>query len=117
MLQALASSYAALPIGAGAVGGKDLAEVVTDTLGSVFLIGVRIAAPVVLVLLVVEVAMALATRAMPQLNLMVIGAPVRLLVGLFVLGVTLAAVPEVVLMAVEPALRLAARLASAVAPH
>jgi len=113
VLHALSASYAALPP-SGTVGlGGDLAPLVARTLTSIFLIGIRMAMPVVLVLLVVEVALALITRVAPQLNLMVIGAPVRLLIGLFILGTTLAVVPDVVLGAVDPALRLASRLAMA----
>jgi flagellar biosynthetic protein FliR len=112
MLQALSASYTALPIG-GVGGGGDLSALVARTLGMVFVIGLRIAAPVVLVLVIVEVGLGLVTRAAPQLNLMVMGAPVRLLVGLFVLGTTLAVVPDVVLSTIEPALRLASKLASA----
>jgi flagellar biosynthetic protein FliR len=114
MLQALSASYAALPPIGMSFGG-DLAPLVARTLGMVFLIGLRMALPVVLVLVVVEVALGLITRAAPQLKLMVMGAPVRLLVGLFVLGTTLAVVPDVVLGTVDPALRLATRLAQALA--
>lgn len=114
MLQALAASYGALPVGGGIAAG-DMASLVARTLGLIFIIGVRIAAPVVLVLIVVELALGLVTRAAPQLNLMVVGAPVRLLVGLFVLGATLAVVPDVVLTVIDPAMRLASKMASALA--
>jgi flagellar biosynthetic protein FliR len=68
--------------------------------------------PIVMVLLVVELALGLISRVAPQLNLMATGAPIRLLIGLFVLGTTLALVPDVVLISVEPALRLASRMAA-----
>jgi flagellar biosynthetic protein FliR len=111
MLQALSASYAALPPGGWTV-SSDMATVVAHTLGMIFVIGLRMAAPVVLVLIVVEIVLGLITRSAPQLNLGIMGAPVRLLVGLFILGATLAVVPDVVLGAVDPALRLATKLAS-----
>jgi flagellar biosynthetic protein FliR len=114
MLEALAASYQALPPG-GAPAGGDLATLVARTLGQIFVIGLRMALPVILVLVIVEIALGLVSRVAPQLNLMVTGAPVRILVGLFVLGTTLAIVPEVVVSAVDPALRLASRLATALA--
>jgi flagellar biosynthetic protein FliR len=114
MLAALSASYQALPPG-GTVAGGDLATLVARILGQIFVIGLRMALPIILVLLVVELALGLVSRVAPQLNLMVMGAPVRLLVGLFVLGATLAIVPDVVVGAVDPALRLASRLAASLA--
>ena len=105
LLQALAASYGALPIGAGGWAATgELAPLVARTLGTVFVIGVRIAAPVVLVLFVVEVALGLLSRVAPQLNLMVNAAPMRLFTGLAVLGTTLAVVPDVVHTSLAPGL-------------
>lgn len=114
LLQALAASYSALPIGAGSWAATgDLAPLVARTLGTVFVIGVRIAAPVVLVLFVVEVALGLLSRAAPQLNIAVNAAPLRLFTGLAVLGATLAVVPDVVHTSLAPVFQLAARFAAA----
>lgn len=114
MLEALSASYQALPPG-GAPAGGDLATLVARTLAQIFVIGLRMSLPVVLVLAIVEIGLGLVSRVAPQLNLMVAGAPVRILVGLFIIGATLAIVPEVVLSSVDPALRMASRLASTLA--
>jgi flagellar biosynthetic protein FliR len=114
MLQALAASYTALPLG-GAGGTGNLAGLVARSLGTVFVIGVRLAAPVVLVLVLVEVMLGLLARAAPQLNLMITAAPIRLFVGLVILGTTVAVVPDVVAGSIGVVLTLAARLAAAVA--
>jgi flagellar biosynthetic protein FliR len=114
MLSALSASYQALPPG-GMPAGGDLATLVARTLGQVFVIGLRMSLPVVLVLVIVEIGLGLVSRVAPQLNLMVMGAPVRILVGLFILGTTLAVVPDVVVSAVDPALRLASRMAASLA--
>ncbi len=114
LLQALAASYVALPIGAGGwVATGELAPLVARTLGTVFVIGIRIAAPVVLVLFVVEVALGLLSRAAPQLNISVNAAPLRLFTGLAVLGATIAVVPDVIHTSLAPAFQLAARIAAA----
>ena len=66
LLRALAASYAALPIGAGGWAATgELAPLVARMLGMVFVLGVRIAAPVVVVLLVVELALGLLSRVAP----------------------------------------------------
>jgi flagellar biosynthesis protein FliR len=111
MLRALATSYQALPIGPGGFSG-DLAGLVARILGLVFIVGAQLAAPVVLVLVVTEVALGVMARSMPSLNLMVTAAPVRLIVGLVTLAATLPLLPAVIKSAVIPALDLAARVAA-----
>jgi flagellar biosynthetic protein FliR len=95
VLRALASSYEAVPIG-GAHASAGLASLVAQMLGLVFVTGARLAAPVVTVLLIVELALGLISRAAPSLNLMVVGAPVRLLAGLAALALGVQAVPGIV---------------------
>lgn len=95
LLAALADSYTALPPGIGGVDAS-LAGHVAGMLGIVFVIGVRLAAPVVIVLLVVELALGLVGRVAPSLNVMMSGAPIRLAIGLLVVAAGVAAVPSVV---------------------
>jgi flagellar biosynthetic protein FliR len=86
-LRALEATYTRLPIGAGQV-GESLPGAVVGMLGLVFMLGTRLAAPLVIVLVITEVALGLAARSAPALNLMASGAPVRLLIGLVLLGIT-----------------------------
>jgi flagellar biosynthesis protein FliR len=86
---------------------------VTDMLAMLFVVGVRLAAPVLIVLLIVEVAIGLISRAAPSLNFMVIGYPVRIIVGLFVVAALIYTVPRVTESMIERALMLGGRTASA----
>ena len=110
LLRALAETYRAMPIGFGHLDGS-LGQSVASLLGLIFVFGTRVAAPVVIVLLVVELAVGLISRAAPSLNLMAIGFPLRLLAGLVALAGTIGVVPSVVAHLVVPALELAGRLA------
>jgi len=112
VLRALRQSYSELPVGMGSV-GVSLPQSVAQLLGVVFTLGVRLVAPVVLVLVLVEIAMALLARSAPMLNLNAAGAPVRLVVGLIVLAVMLPAVASVVAGMADSILKAAVRLASA----
>ncbi|MGE3401574.1 MAG: flagellar biosynthetic protein FliR [Vicinamibacterales bacterium] len=112
VLRALAASYAALPIGAGQV-NVSLVAGVRDILGLVFVVAVRLAAPVVVVLLIVELALGLISRVSPALSSMVIGAPIRIVVGLLVLALTLPTIPRVTASLVQTALRIGAQTAGA----
>lgn len=112
VLRALALSYDALPIGAGAV-GSGLAELVARMFGLMFTLGVRLAAPVTVTLLIVEVALGVAARVAPTLNLLVTAAPVRLLIGWIALALTLRVMPDLLARAFPQALTLGARTAAA----
>ena len=112
VLRALAASYGGLPIGAGHVDVSLLAGI-RETLGLVFVVGVRLAAPIVLVLLVVELAVGLISRTAPSLNFMLIGFPLRLIVGLIVLAVVVGAVPQVTGSLIERTIAMSGRLAAA----
>lgn len=109
LIRALVDSYAVVPIGSAGL-GDGLGRSVVELLGMVFATGVRLALPVVSVLVLVELALGLITRAAPALNLMVVGAPVRLLVGLLALAVGVMAIPPVIRAATGPMLETAARL-------
>lgn len=110
MLRALTQSYRALPPGQWHVADSTVGTV-TRILGLVFLLGVQLAMPVVIVLLLVELALGLVSRVAPALNLMVFGFPIRVSVGLLALAAGIAVVPEVVRRYAPAALEAASRLA------
>jgi flagellar biosynthesis protein FliR len=112
VLRAFAESYAALPVGTGAI-GDTLGSTVIRMFGTMFVLGVRLAAPLVITLLLVELSLGVLARVAPTLNLMVTAAPIRLLVGWLVLAVTIRMLPDIVSRALPGALLLGARAASA----
>jgi flagellar biosynthetic protein FliR len=110
LLRALADSYAALPIGAGGI-GPALGTQVARMLGLVFVLGIRLAVPVVIVLVLVELALGLVSRLAPALNVMIAGAPIRMLVGLLVLAAALGTLPSLLARYLPSAFDLAAETA------
>jgi len=95
ILRGLAASYTGLPVGDGGVSAS-LVTSVRETLALVFVTAVRLAAPMVVVLLIAEIVIGFISRVTPALSFMVIGFPIRMLLGLFVLGLVVAALPGVV---------------------
>ncbi len=95
LLRTLARSYDQLPIGIGGV-GPSMGATVVQMLGVIFELGVRLAAPIVVVMLLVEVGTALMARVAPTLNLMAVAPPVRLAVGLLALGAMIPFVPPII---------------------
>jgi flagellar biosynthetic protein FliR len=111
-LRALGDSYTQLPIGVGQIGAS-LPGAVMALLGLTLGFAVRLAAPFIIVLIIVEVAMALVTKAAPALNLIVLGAPIRVLIGLVIIGLVMPAVVGVLGNMSTGVLPLAVRAAEA----
>lgn len=112
LVRALATSFTTLPIGSGHV-DPSLVRSVATVLGMVFVLGVRLAMPVIVVLLVAELAMGLLARAAPAVNLMATGMPLRLVVGLLVLASAISVAPAVMVRFATRALELGLRVATA----
>ena len=112
LLRALAASYAGVPIGGGHLNAS-LVGAVRDLMGVVFVVGIRLAAPVVVVLLIVEVAVGLIARSAPTLNFQIIGSPIRVVVGLFVLAALISTIPAVTTSLLPNMIVLAGRAAGA----
>jgi flagellar biosynthetic protein FliR len=112
LLRALAMSYDGVPVGAVRVSAS-LVTAVRELLAMVFVVALRLAAPVLIVLLIVELTIGLISRAAPSLSFMVIGYPIRIVVGLFIVGTLIYTVPAVTQSMLEAALLLGGRMASA----
>jgi flagellar biosynthetic protein FliR len=112
VLRALVYSYQALPVGGGDV-DRSLVASVAHTFGLTFTTAVRLAAPVVIVLLIVEVGVGLISRAAPAMSALAIGYPVRLVIGLGVVAALVGTVPSVIASLVERAIALALAMAGA----
>lgn len=91
MLGALARSFQLLPAGGEidmAAGGRSMVA-----MGStLFIVGVRFAAPVLATVLLANVAMAILTRAAPQLNILSIAFPIQIAIGLFAFAASIPAI-------------------------
>jgi flagellar biosynthetic protein FliR len=80
MILGLGKSYDLVPLGRMPPTSR-LAELATNGLGEIFVVGLEIAAPVVIALVLTDVAFALVSRAVPQMNVFQVGLPAKVLVG------------------------------------
>ena len=112
-LRALRQSYAALPIGGGGAIGPSMPLAIVHLLGLIFVLGARMGAPVVIVLVATDLGLALVARAAPALNLLAVGPSIRAMVGLLVLALVGPTVVSVVAGATDTALGLAMETARA----
>lgn len=88
MLQGFAQSFKLIPAG-GLVIGELLLRQVFDLAAQLFVVALKIAAPVMVALFLVELTLALVSRTAPQVNIMEIGFPIKIAVGFFFLGLLL----------------------------
>ncbi len=88
MIEGIGASYRALPITAyphiDALASGALAA-----FAQVWVIGLEIAAPVLVALVITDAAIGLVSRAVPQMNVFVVGMPAKILVGMTVIAATL----------------------------
>lgn len=82
VVRALASSFATLPIGGG--WPTDLWLLAVQLMSLALELGTRIAMPLALVLLLTELAVALLARAIPTINVFILGLPLKITVGIAV---------------------------------
>jgi flagellar biosynthetic protein FliR len=88
MLKALADSFSLVPAG-GLLLGDVLVRQVFDLSTQLFVIALKVAAPVMVALFLTELALGLMNRAAPQMQVMLIGFPLKIAAGFFFLGLLL----------------------------
>ncbi|MFN7980585.1 MAG: flagellar biosynthetic protein FliR [Vicinamibacterales bacterium] len=97
-----------LPIGLGHI-DQSLVAVVTSMLGIVFVLGVRLATPFILALLVVEVALGTIARAAPAINLQAVSQPLRIVLGLVIIATLISIAPTLIARYITPSFELGVR--------
>lgn len=88
LLRALLESFRTAPPGTVGLGALGLRGAVSLA-GDLFSVGVRIAAPVLVALLLTNAALGVLSRTIPQVNVFVVGFPLNVGVGLIMLGASL----------------------------
>lgn len=91
-LHAVLDSFAAMPPGKADL-PPDLIIAMTDVLTKSCTLGIQVAAPVMLAMLVSNLVLGLVSRALPQLNMMNMGLGINAILALLVLALTLGSLP------------------------
>lgn len=92
LLSATIRSFQAVPPG-GFSATPRLAQLVLRLSADVLAVGVALAAPAIIILLTVEFALAIAGRVAPQLQVLILGFPIKITVGLWLVGASLYFLP------------------------
>ncbi len=105
VLLAFQHSFEALPIDSygvpGAANSEQVLNFVAGATGAVFEVGLRIAVPVAGALLVTDVVLGLMARAIPQMNVFIVGAPLKLLIATAGIAIALPVTAMAMVLAFE----------------
>ena len=87
LISASAASFDLIPI-MGFAPKAGLVEMMLGLTKNVFVTAVKIGAPVMAALFLLNVALGLVARTVPQMNVFIVGFPLQISIGLFMIGVT-----------------------------
>ncbi len=88
LIRQLIDSFNYVHIG-GFVLYQDSIREIVKAFAEFFAIGIKIAIPIVLIILLTDLTLGLVARAVPQLNVMILGLPIKIVVGLAVFSLAL----------------------------
>jgi len=85
LIQAVAESFRHVPAGAAALTSAGIGMTVVFA-GGIFLLALKLAAPVLILVLLVNACLGALGKLVPQLNVMVVGFPINVAAGFFILA-------------------------------
>ncbi len=88
LIAAAAKSFDLIPV-LGFTPHAGLVDLITTLTADVFVLAIKLAAPVMATMLLLNVALGLIARTVPQMNVFIVGFPVQIALGLFMIGVGL----------------------------
>jgi len=80
LLLAVSESFSVLPVGGARLSGPLLHQIIGFS-ASILTIGIRIAAPIIAITIITDIIVGIIGRTAPQIHLLVVGMPLKLLVG------------------------------------
>lgn len=87
-IRSIVESYQVIPVGGWHMSGELLQFFIT-TVGNVFVLGIKLAAPVMVSLLAATVVLGIMARSFPQMNVFMISMPLNIGIGFLILGMSL----------------------------
>ena len=88
LIRSLFHSFTTIPLLGGNISGDVLMRILTMS-AAMFEVAVKIGAPVIVSLLMTSVAMGIIARTVPQMNIFIVGFPLKIAVGMLVLTMSL----------------------------
>lgn len=89
LILAIEKSFDVIPIGDAVFRTGEISQLMTKMVNDIFILGIRFAAPVYVVLLLSSLALGIIARTVPQLNVFFVGMPIKIILGLVTLAIAL----------------------------
>lgn len=84
IIRAVVRSFEIIPLGQSFLSGEIINELI-KVLGESFVLGVKISMPIILTIIIANVILGILSKAMPGMNVFVIGMPFKILIGLSII--------------------------------
>jgi len=88
VIRALVDSFSIAPVTAATFSGMALGAV-AKAFGDLFIVAMRIAAPAIAVLMLYNAALGIIAKTVPQINLLIVGFPLRIALGMIVVALSM----------------------------
>lgn len=89
LIRALVDSFKILPIGSSLFVGDSVVEKMIQIFMEFFILAVKFSAPVMVAILLANIVLGILARTMPQMNVFIVGLPLKIVVGMIVVIVCL----------------------------
>lgn len=94
IIECLIDSFKAVPVGT-IVFTTGHGNYIIHIIFEFFTIGFKVALPIIVIILITEIALGLVSRVMPQLNAMIMGMPIKIFVGLMTFSISIPIIMKV----------------------
>lgn len=88
VISALISSFEYIPLGMITINGNNV-EAILKVFSRIFETAVNLAAPVIIVVLVTDVVLAVISRTIPQINVLILGMPLKAMMSYFIVMISI----------------------------
>jgi flagellar biosynthetic protein FliR len=89
IISALVDSFGTVPLMTAGFSGLVVGGI-TKAFGDLFIVAMRIAAPAIAVIMLYNASLGIIAKTVPQINLLIVGFPIRIALGMIVVGLSMA---------------------------
>ena len=89
MLLSVQKSFELIPVLGASFAQESMSLHITTMVNNIFILGIRLAAPVFVTLILTEISMGIVARTVPQINIFFVGLPAKVLLGLSTMVIVL----------------------------
>ncbi len=93
LIQSLIYSYEILPVGFNIFINKNIVNYLIKTFTEIFILAFQLSAPILISIFLANIILAILARVMPQMNVFVVGLPLKIFIGIIVILMTLQLLP------------------------